>query len=147
MWSCLVEMKKKIVENKVTKLAIPKIGCGLDKMNWNTIKNMITYILKDVEIDIIICVVQKPPVETPSEVAIIHEEERMVKRLKNTSKSEDCRVKNHNSNENNRFKVILIEDYCLRPNEKSKMEVEIVGLPKTNLEDVEFQENPHGVSC
>ncbi|KAG5875603.1 hypothetical protein JTB14_009754 [Gonioctena quinquepunctata] len=130
MWSCLVEMKKKIVENKVTKLAIPKIGCGLDKMNWNTIKNMITYILKDVEIDIIICVVQKPPVETPSEVAIIHEEERMVKRLKNTSKSEDCRVKNQNSNENNRFKVILIEDYCLRPNEKSKMEVEIVGLPK-----------------
>ncbi|KAG5862464.1 hypothetical protein JTB14_009390 [Gonioctena quinquepunctata] len=65
----------------------------------------------------------------------------MVKRLKNTSKSEDCRVKNQNSNENNRFKVILIEDYCLRPNEKSKMEVEIVGLPKTNLEDVEFQEN------
>ncbi|KAG5865816.1 hypothetical protein JTB14_037988 [Gonioctena quinquepunctata] len=100
---------------------------------------MITYILNDVEIDIMICVVQKPPVETPSEVAIIHEEERMVKRLENTSKSEDRRVKNHN--ENNRFKVILIEDYCLRPNEKSKMEVEIVGLPKTNSEDVEFQEN------
>ncbi|KAG5885256.1 hypothetical protein JTB14_025953 [Gonioctena quinquepunctata] len=87
-------MKKKIVENKVTKLAIPNIGCGLDKMNWNTVKNMITYIFNDVEIDNIICVVQKPPVETPSEVAIKHEEERMVKRLKNTSESEDCRVKN-----------------------------------------------------
>ncbi|KAG5873427.1 hypothetical protein JTB14_001148 [Gonioctena quinquepunctata] len=132
MWSCLVGMKKKIVENKVTKLAIPQIGCGLDKMNWNTIKNMITYIFNDVDIDTIICVVQKPPVETPSEVAIIHEEERMLKRLRNTSKSKHCRVKTQNSNENNRFKVILIRDYCLRPNEKTRMEVEIVGSPKTD---------------
>lgn len=51
----LLEMKEQIVEKNITKLAMPKIGCGLDKLKWNRVSSIIKDIFKDVDIEIKIC--------------------------------------------------------------------------------------------
>ena len=39
----------------VTKLAMPKIGCGLDKLQWEKVKEIIEEEFKDIDIEIIVC--------------------------------------------------------------------------------------------
>lgn len=39
--NALFEMRNQILEKKITKLAMPKIGCGLDKLKWNKVKVII----------------------------------------------------------------------------------------------------------
>lgn len=39
----------------VTKLAMPKIGCGLDKLQWGKVKEMIEGKFEDLDIEIIVC--------------------------------------------------------------------------------------------
>lgn len=51
----LNEMKEHMVSTKATKLAMPKIGCGLDKLNWDIVKLMIQKTFIDTDIDILIC--------------------------------------------------------------------------------------------
>lgn len=51
----LLEMKEQIVEKNITKLAMPKIGCGLDKLKWNNVRCIIKDIFKDLDIEIKIC--------------------------------------------------------------------------------------------
>ena len=48
-------MKEQIVEKNITKLAMPKIGCGLDKLKWNNVRCIIKDIFKDLDIEIKIC--------------------------------------------------------------------------------------------
>lgn len=36
-------------------LAMPKIGCGLDGLNWNKVKKMIESTFNDLDIEIVIC--------------------------------------------------------------------------------------------
>lgn len=50
--SSLIAMKQHCVENNVTKLAMPRIGCGLDKLEWDEVKEIIKETFKDVEIDV-----------------------------------------------------------------------------------------------
>lgn len=52
LWQSLNEMKKHMIENKVTKLAIPQIGCGLDLLDWGDVKQMLEYIFKDTDVEI-----------------------------------------------------------------------------------------------
>ena len=40
------------IENNVKKLSIPRIGCGLDKLKWDKIKEIIEKVFKDTGIDI-----------------------------------------------------------------------------------------------
>lgn len=54
----LNEMKEYMVSTKATKLAMPKIGCGLDKLDWDIVKLMIQKIFKDTDIDILICYIE-----------------------------------------------------------------------------------------
>lgn len=42
-------------EHNVKKLAIPRIGCGLDRLEWSKVRGMIGEKFKDVEIDILVC--------------------------------------------------------------------------------------------
>lgn len=52
MWSSLQRMKEHIVANNVKKLALPRIGCGLDNLEWKLVKKMLEYIFQDVDIEI-----------------------------------------------------------------------------------------------
>lgn len=51
----LYEMKEQIIEKKITKLAMPKIGCGLDRLKWNKVSVIIQTVFNDLDIEIKIC--------------------------------------------------------------------------------------------
>ncbi|XP_048514296.1 ADP-ribose glycohydrolase OARD1-like [Athalia rosae] len=43
----LTTLKKVILRDRIKTLSIPKLGCGLDKLQWYRVKQMISYIFKD----------------------------------------------------------------------------------------------------
>ena len=49
---CLVAMKEHAVKNQVKNIAMPKIGCGLDRLEWNTVSNLIMNVFLDTPINI-----------------------------------------------------------------------------------------------
>jgi len=51
----LEDMKNQCLENNITKLAMPKIGCGLDGLSWGVVENSIKEVFKDTEIEILVC--------------------------------------------------------------------------------------------
>jgi hypothetical protein len=53
--SLVIIMKK----FNLTKLGIPKIGCGLDKLDWSDTKSLIIDIFSGSGIDITVCVPSK----------------------------------------------------------------------------------------
>ena len=52
----LINMRDQILEKGITKLAMPRIGCGLDRLEWDRVKELIECVFEDVDIDILICV-------------------------------------------------------------------------------------------
>lgn len=54
-WSSLKKMRDHIKDHGVQKLAIPRLGCGLDRLEWSTVKHMIEFLFRDVNIEIIVC--------------------------------------------------------------------------------------------
>ncbi|KRT83741.1 hypothetical protein AMK59_4560, partial [Oryctes borbonicus] len=54
LWLSLQKMKDHIRTNNVKKLALPRIGCGLDSLEWKYVKNMLEYIFQNVDIQIVI---------------------------------------------------------------------------------------------
>ena len=51
----LQEMKTWIKVYHVTKLAIPKLGCGLDRLSWDNVKDMIEAVFGDTDLEILVC--------------------------------------------------------------------------------------------
>lgn len=51
----LIEMKEYVVDNKISKIAMPKIGCGLDKLQWGEVKSILEDIFKDTNVEITVC--------------------------------------------------------------------------------------------
>lgn len=39
----------------ITKLAMPKIGCGLDKLSWDKVYEIICEVFEDTDVEIVIC--------------------------------------------------------------------------------------------
>lgn len=52
--SSLQSLKSHALENNVTSVAMPKIGCGLDGLIWEKVRDIITDVFKDTDIKIII---------------------------------------------------------------------------------------------
>lgn len=51
-----LETMKDIMEaNAITKLAMPRIGCGLDKLSWDEVYKIICEVFEDTDIEILIC--------------------------------------------------------------------------------------------
>lgn len=50
----LIDMRKQAVTMKITKIAMPRIGCGLDKLSWEKVMQIINDVFIDTDIDIII---------------------------------------------------------------------------------------------
>lgn len=44
-----------ILDKKITKIAMPKIGCGLDRLRWPTVRDIIQNQFKNTNIEIMIC--------------------------------------------------------------------------------------------
>lgn len=51
-----LEVMKRIMEvSAITKLAMPKIGCGLDRLSWPEVYDIIWEVFEDTDVDILIC--------------------------------------------------------------------------------------------
>lgn len=48
-------MKEQMDFVGATKLAMPKIGCGLDKLSWNQVYDIICEVFEDTDIEVVIC--------------------------------------------------------------------------------------------
>lgn len=44
------------VVNNIHKVAMPKIGCGLDKLKWDKVSEIVKDVFKDTDIEILVCV-------------------------------------------------------------------------------------------
>lgn len=53
----LVEMKCIMKRCNITKLAMPKIGCGLDRLQWSRVEEIIKDVFSDTKVDILVCVI------------------------------------------------------------------------------------------
>jgi len=51
----LLDLKKQCLTLKINYLAMPQIGCGLDRLNWNQVKEIIIEIFEDTDIEILVC--------------------------------------------------------------------------------------------
>lgn len=56
MFEALSSLKQFCLNHGIDKLAMPRIGCGLDKLSWDKVKILILKIFEDAEIDILVCV-------------------------------------------------------------------------------------------
>ena len=52
----LVELRTNLVDKKLTKLAMPKIGCGLDGLEWPKVRAIIENVFDESGIEIRVCV-------------------------------------------------------------------------------------------
>lgn len=52
----LVEMREQMEMLSVTKLAIPTLGCGLDKLQWEQVRSIIEDVFSDTNVEILVCV-------------------------------------------------------------------------------------------
>lgn len=51
----LEDMRDQMNACDITKLAMPKIGCGLDRLQWDKVYDIICDVFKDIDVDILIC--------------------------------------------------------------------------------------------
>jgi len=51
----VVSMRDVCMEAGITKLAMPQIGCGLDKLQWGRVKEIIIEVFKGTDMEIIVC--------------------------------------------------------------------------------------------
>ena len=56
LYETLVDMKDQCEDLDITKLAIPYIGCGLDRLNWDEVKDIIEDVFDDTDMEILVCV-------------------------------------------------------------------------------------------
>ena len=55
LYSALKDMHEQCKELGIKHLAMPKIGCGLDRLDWDKVSVMIKEVFDDLDIDILIC--------------------------------------------------------------------------------------------
>lgn len=55
MYYTIKQMKDLCIENDIKHLTLPKIGCGLDRLQWDEVREMIKQEFQDMDIEIVIC--------------------------------------------------------------------------------------------
>ena len=58
MEESLLELKNYVVNNNIKSLAMPKIGCGIDKLQWGKVRDLIQRIFEELDIDITVCYIR-----------------------------------------------------------------------------------------
>ena len=54
--NALLDMKQQCLDEGITKLAMPKIGCGRDKLSWVDVSDIISEVFDDTDIEILVCI-------------------------------------------------------------------------------------------
>ena len=54
LYDSLVDMKEQMCLFDIDKLAIPRIGCGLDRLNWETVKDILEDVFSGTDIEIVV---------------------------------------------------------------------------------------------
>ncbi|XP_056648653.1 protein kinase 4-like [Diorhabda sublineata] len=54
-WCSMKRLRDHIKKHQIVKLAVPTLGCGLDQLNWPTVKQIMGYLFRDIPIEIIVC--------------------------------------------------------------------------------------------
>lgn len=62
LWLSLLKLKEHCEANNVTKLAIPQIGCGLDRLDWIKVKQMLAHIFEGTPVEIVVYIWEKSAV-------------------------------------------------------------------------------------
>lgn len=55
LFKSLCEIRKHMEKNNIKRLAMPRIGCGIDNLQWEIVSKMIKYVFSDHELEIIVC--------------------------------------------------------------------------------------------
>lgn len=55
LYNTLVDMKEQCETFGIRKIAMPRIASGLDKLDWNQVKDVIEDVFNDCDIEILIC--------------------------------------------------------------------------------------------
>ena len=55
MGNALLRMKEDCGIRHVKKIAMPKIGCGLDKLKWEDVSHIIQDVFQDTDVEILVC--------------------------------------------------------------------------------------------
>lgn len=55
LYKTLIDMKEQCENIGINKLAMPLIGCGLDRLKWDRVKATIENVFADTDIEILIC--------------------------------------------------------------------------------------------
>ena len=55
LWNSLIQLRDQMLSQDFRHLAIPKIACGLDKLNWRVVRSTLKEILRFCGIDILVC--------------------------------------------------------------------------------------------
>ena len=53
--SALMRCREICLENNIMKIAMPIIGCGLDKLEWSRVSEIIKLVFKDADFEILVC--------------------------------------------------------------------------------------------
>lgn len=53
----LFVFKRMVIEKGYTHVAIPEIGCGLDKLKWEEVRELIQEVFKDTDVEIVVCAI------------------------------------------------------------------------------------------
>lgn len=53
--NCLKDMRDIMEENLITKVAMPKIGCGHEGLDWERVREIIEEVFEDTNIEILVC--------------------------------------------------------------------------------------------
>lgn len=59
LYECIVDMKEQCIELGIDKIAMPKIGCGLDKLEWGKVRDIIFTVFNHSGIEILVCEIRK----------------------------------------------------------------------------------------
>lgn len=51
----LIILKAQMQKDNKSRLAIPKIGCGIDRLEWYVVSELIKAIFSDTDVDILVC--------------------------------------------------------------------------------------------
>ena len=55
MKQALMRMKKLCIAKNIKKIAMPLIGCGLDRLQWEKVSEIVQEVFKDIDIEIVVC--------------------------------------------------------------------------------------------
>lgn len=55
LYETLVDMRNQCEKMNIEKLAMPLIGCGLDRLQWDKVRDIIEDVFENTDIEILVC--------------------------------------------------------------------------------------------